>query len=108
MTLLHGTKKGRIDEFGFHLLDLGDLKKITIGHDGRGFASGWFLDKVFIKNEVSGKTWKFPANCWLEKKTREMTIASVDSKDTTFRIVVKTGDVKDAGTDANVYGLFFC
>lgn len=26
--------------------DIGDLLKIRIGHDGKGFGAGWHLDKV--------------------------------------------------------------
>jgi lipoxygenase homology domain-containing protein 1 len=32
--------------FGVECADLGNLTKIRIGHDGAGFGSGWFLDKV--------------------------------------------------------------
>ena len=28
--------------------DIGDLLKIRIGHDGKGFGAGWHLDKVKI------------------------------------------------------------
>lgn len=30
-------ERGRVDTFGIELLDIGDLTKITIGHDGSGF-----------------------------------------------------------------------
>ena len=34
--------------FGVETNDLENLTKIRIGHDGAGFGSGWFLDKVCI------------------------------------------------------------
>jgi hypothetical protein len=34
--------------FGVECADLGELNKIRIGHDGAGFGSGWFLDKVYF------------------------------------------------------------
>lgn len=37
---------GATDVFGVECEDLGNLTKIRIGHDGSGFGSGWFLDKV--------------------------------------------------------------
>lgn len=36
--------------FGVESPDLGNLTKIRIGHNGEGFGSGWFLDKVRIFN----------------------------------------------------------
>lgn len=39
-------ERNSVDDFRIPLNDIGELKKIRIEHDGRGFASGWFLDKV--------------------------------------------------------------
>jgi hypothetical protein len=70
---------------------LGNLIKIRIGHDGTGFGSGWFLDKVFvfcflffvfcflffvfclpfvkvyITNPISSQQWIFLCGRWLDK-----------------------------------------
>ncbi len=37
---------GATDVFGVESSDLGNLTKLRIGHDGTGFGSGWFLEKV--------------------------------------------------------------
>jgi hypothetical protein len=34
------------DEFQIEAVDLGELKKIRIGHDNSGVGPGWFLEKV--------------------------------------------------------------
>lgn len=35
-----------VDHFQIRMNGVGELKKIRIEHDGKGFASGWFLEKV--------------------------------------------------------------
>ena len=41
------------------------MKKIRIGHDGKGFGSGWHLKEVKI--ESLGQTWICECNRWLDK-----------------------------------------
>ena len=41
-------------------VDLGELTKLTIGHDGKGVGSGWFLDKVVV--QLDGKDTVFDCN----------------------------------------------
>lgn len=42
-------------------MDLKDLEKIRIGHDGKGPGAGWFLDKVVIKDPNDPlKEFNFP------------------------------------------------
>merc|ERR1712137_1227851 len=36
-------------KFEIEAVDLGSLRKIRIGHDNSGIASGWFLEKVKIE-----------------------------------------------------------
>ncbi len=67
------------DEFGFEAVDLGEIKKITIGHDGgffslssfnyqgTGFGAGWFLEKIIVKSESLGVEWYFLCGRWLDK-----------------------------------------
>ena len=41
-------------------MDLGDIDKVTIGHDGTGAGAGWFLKKVVImdpRNEQQSTTF---------------------------------------------------
>lgn len=39
-------EKGSVDKFRIRIPGVGELKRIRIEHDGKGFAAGWFLDKV--------------------------------------------------------------
>lgn len=39
-------EKGAEDKFILDAPDLGQLKKITIGHNNKGSSAGWFLNKV--------------------------------------------------------------
>jgi hypothetical protein len=99
-------ERGRVDNFGVQTTDLGELKSITIGHNGRGFGSAWFLDKVFIINDKTEKKWVFPCNRWFAKNEDdgkiERTLFPSEGEQTTYCIKVKTGLEKGAGTDANV------
>lgn len=45
-------------------VSIGKVRRVRIGHDGRGGGCGWFLDKVLVREE--GKTESeaviFPCN----------------------------------------------
>ncbi|XP_069127319.1 uncharacterized protein [Argopecten irradians] len=62
-------QQGTMDVFQIEAVSLGDLKKITIGHNNKGADPGWFLDKVVIKEEESNADdIFFPCNRWLDEK----------------------------------------
>jgi hypothetical protein len=96
---------GRIDVFRHECLDLGDLKQIIIGHDGKGLGAAWLLDKVFIVNEISNQRWIFPCKQWLDAKLGkpEKTLVPGSTGSTTFQVKVFTGSARGAGTDSNVF-----
>ncbi|XP_020905727.1 lipoxygenase homology domain-containing protein 1, partial [Exaiptasia diaphana] len=55
------------DHTDIYLLDFpfeGTLKKIKIRHDNSWFGSGWFLEKVVIK-DPRGCMYTFPCHKWL-------------------------------------------
>ncbi|XP_029447144.1 lipoxygenase homology domain-containing protein 1 [Rhinatrema bivittatum] len=62
-------QQGQVDIFCIRAISLGQLKKVIIGHDGRGPGNGWFLDKVIIKYKEDGddKEIVFPCNRWLDE-----------------------------------------
>ena len=65
-------ERGKIDTFGVETLDVGELQKITIGHDGSGFGSGWFLDNVVVRDEtLRNKEYKFQCGRWLDKVVKQ-------------------------------------
>ncbi|CAC5411596.1 unnamed protein product [Mytilus coruscus] len=51
-------EQAREDEFLLEAADLGDIRKIKIGHDGSSFMSGWHLNKVLIKRRPKAGTKK--------------------------------------------------
>lgn len=58
-------ERGKTDTFQYNLVDLGDLKKIRIGHDGKGIGAGWFCANVNVECS-SGKKWDFPCNKYVK------------------------------------------
>ncbi|CAF2393043.1 unnamed protein product [Rotaria sp. Silwood2] len=111
-------EKGQKDDFVVKDIDIGQLKTITIEHDGTGLASGWYLD--FVQVKYDNNTVMFPVERWLDtnqddkrislelepnkKPTSKLT--TEDTKEANaveYEITVRTGDKRSAGTDANVY-----
>ncbi|XP_025953665.2 oxygen-regulated protein 1 [Dromaius novaehollandiae] len=57
-------ERGKVDTFKIMTKKIGSLHSIEIGHDGKGFASGWFLEKVEI-TDASNSVYCFNCNRWL-------------------------------------------
>jgi len=93
------------------------LTKIRIGHDDKGFRAGWFLDKVQIQNETTGKSWYFLAGRWLDKSEDDKRIqVELPAKDqdgvsylpeAMYSVIIHTGDCNSAGSRANVFMTLF-
>jgi hypothetical protein len=104
-------ERGHTDKFTIEAVDLGELTKLRIGHDGTGFGSGWFLDNVVVTNEKMGTKWVFNCNKWLDKGEDDGLIVRellpennpADTKVVKYKVSVHTGDKRGAGTDANVF-----
>lgn len=62
----HDLEQGQLDHFTLPFEDVGPLKKIIIRHDNTGFAPGWFLEWVKIR-DGRGKKYHFECNEWLVK-----------------------------------------
>uniref|UniRef100_A0A8C1CGY2 Lipoxygenase homology domains 1a n=1 Tax=Cyprinus carpio carpio TaxID=630221 RepID=A0A8C1CGY2_CYPCA len=62
-------EKGNHDEFLVEAVTLGQIKRVRIGHDGRGGGCGWFLDKVMIREEgqPEASSIEFPCYRWLDR-----------------------------------------
>lgn len=60
-------ERGKTDQFTIEVLELGELNKLKVRHDGSGFGSGWFLDNIVVTNLKSGKEWVFNCGRWLDK-----------------------------------------
>jgi lipoxygenase homology domain-containing protein 1 len=51
-------ERNQTDVFGLECDFLGELTKITIGHDNKGIGASWYLDKVEIFSERENKNCK--------------------------------------------------
>ena len=47
-------------------MELGELSKISIGHDAANLFADWCLDSVDVSNEA-GDEWSFPCHRWIGK-----------------------------------------
>jgi hypothetical protein len=110
---LHTNKfeRGHTDEFLVSCADLGPLRKLRIGHDGRGAGAGWHLDHVEVEDALAGTKWTFPCGRWFDEAQEDgaverelVPLASAAEKITLrfpYEIVFYTSDKRHAGTSAN-------
>ena len=79
-------------------------KKFNQGHDGSGFCSGWFLDKVVIQNMSTSEMYYFLCGRWLASSeedgqiVRELIPRDSDNENSYLKtkkygITIFTGDV---------------
>eukprot|EP01043_Picozoa_sp_COSAG02_P027297 COSAG02_NODE_1603_length_11734_cov_5.828105_5_plen_2279_part_00 len=47
--------------------EIGTLQRLNVRHDGSGMGSGWHLERIDVKSELSGRAWSFHCNQWLDK-----------------------------------------
>ena len=59
-------ERGQTDVFEVEDLDIGNLTKLRLEHDGSGVRPGWFLEGVSVTSEESGQVWTFPCSQWLD------------------------------------------
>lgn len=43
---------------------MGEINKIQIGHDNKGFGSAWFLDSIIVEDVTEKHIYEFPCNRW--------------------------------------------
>ncbi|KAG9266056.1 lipoxygenase homology domain-containing protein 1 [Astyanax mexicanus] len=106
-------EKGNADEFMVEAVSLGTIRRIRIGHDGRGGGCGWFLDKVLIREEgqPEASSVEFPCLRWLDRNeddgqiVREL-VPSADGQrlfNVSYHIAIKTGSINGASSDSKVF-----
>ncbi|CAF3698383.1 unnamed protein product [Rotaria sp. Silwood1] len=106
-------EKGHKDLFEIETIDIGQPKKIKIGHDNSGFASDWLLERVEINIPKLGHTWIFPCDKWISKTKKDAQLeielypiemsTGIKTSYIPYEIKVYTSKISGAGTDANVY-----
>ncbi|KAJ9526209.1 hypothetical protein QJQ45_009677 [Haematococcus lacustris] len=106
-------ERGRKDEFDVTGVDIGEVTQLTLSHNNTGLAPAWHLDQVEVFHPGLQRTFTFPCQAWLEatkelglegcKRVLKTGAAAAAEGLVTYRVLVKTSDVRGAGTDANVF-----
>ncbi|GFH09152.1 uncharacterized protein mot51, partial [Haematococcus lacustris] len=104
-------ERGQRDEFVIESVDIGKITKLQIGHDDAGLAPAWHLSHVEVLSQATGQRVYFLGDQWLDKKlgTLSLTLEPSDAKGAkqVFKVSVQTGDVRGAGTDADISIILF-
>ena len=104
-------ERNQLDVFILEAVKLKKIRKIVIGHDGKNPGAGWFLDRVTVK-QLGNTNYDQVFECkrWLAtdeddgKIVRELVADQSQYLDKiSYNVSVKTGDITNAGTDANVH-----
>lgn len=70
-------ERGRTDRFVLEMLDLGELLRIKVEHDGSSFNCGWFLECVEVTNTANSVTTIFQCGKWLDPEKADGQILRV-------------------------------
>ena len=118
-TSANNFERGVEDVFILEAPDLGEIRRVLIGHDNSGFGPGWKLEDVTVEDlnaavdaPETHKKQHFLADTWLDKsKSPYQTQTEIFPSDgvqrakvkkVKYTVTVHTSDVKNAGTDATV------
>ncbi|XP_067084534.1 lipoxygenase homology domain-containing protein 1 [Osmerus mordax] len=106
-------EKGNMDEFMIEAVSIGQVRRVRIGHDGRGGGCGWYLDKVVVREEgqAESQAVEFPCGRWLDRNeddgqiVRELVPFSDGQRlyNVNYRVAVKTGNVSGGSSDSKVF-----
>ncbi|KAL6113992.1 loxhd1 [Pungitius sinensis] len=104
-------EKGNLDEFIVEAVAIGQIRRVRIGHDGRGGSCGWFLDKVIVREEGQTDAKEFPCNRWLDPNeddgqiARELVPFSDGQRlyNVDYHISVKTGSIPGSSSNSKVF-----
>ncbi|KAM4841550.1 lipoxygenase homology domain-containing protein 1 isoform 2-T2 [Thomomys bottae] len=106
-------EKGNVNEFTIESVTMRKVRRVRVRHDGKGSGSGWYLERVLVREEGQPESdnVEYPCLRWLDKDkddgqlVRELlpSDSSATLKNFRYHISVKTGDVSGASTDSKVY-----
>ncbi|MGH0147358.1 UNVERIFIED_CONTAM: hypothetical protein FKN15_010686 [Acipenser sinensis] len=105
-------QSGHEDIFEIKAGNIGELYKIRIGHNNSGESPGWHCDEVRLQNLFTEEMFFLPVNYWLSRDEndgeicREVPVLYHGRQVlpvTVYEAHVVTGDLWNAGTEANVY-----
>uniref|UniRef100_A0A8C3ALE5 Lipoxygenase homology PLAT domains 1 n=1 Tax=Cyclopterus lumpus TaxID=8103 RepID=A0A8C3ALE5_CYCLU len=108
-----GFEAGSLESFQSHGSDVGDIKKVELGHDGATPESCWLVDELSVAVPTKGVKYIFACKCWLAKDRGDGLTARVFnvldaeaisiSQQVIYEVTVVTGDVQNAGTDTQIF-----
>ncbi|XP_050949579.1 lipoxygenase homology domain-containing protein 1 isoform X3 [Labeo rohita] len=108
---------GSLDYFTCYGTDVGDIKKVELGHDGATPESCWLVEELTVDVPTKAVRYVFPCKCWLAKDRGDgLTARFLDVQDAEtvnipqkviYEVTVITGDVQHAGTDTQIYMTVF-
>jgi hypothetical protein len=83
---------------------LGEIEEVIIRHDNTGNKPGWFVEYVKITESQTNNRKKFICNNWLAVNVGDYKIKrTLTTEFNYYDVKIKTGNVKNAGTDAKVF-----
>ncbi|KAG7271688.1 hypothetical protein CRUP_025549 [Coryphaenoides rupestris] len=104
---------GTMENFVCYGTDVGEIKRVELGHNGATPESCWLVDELAVAVPTKGIKYIFPCNCWLAKDRGDGLTARLfnvlDSstiniiRKVVYEITVATGDTQYAGTDTNIF-----
>jgi len=62
----HKFARGQTDTFELKCCDIGDVAKVSIGHDDSGSSAGWFLLSITVTHSDTKRSWRFNCGRWLD------------------------------------------
>ena len=104
-------ERGNIDKFILEVGEIGKLERIILSHDGKGVGSGWYVEELEVYDPEGGIKYKFSLRRWLDTNEgdKQLFVEAYPTqvveceKLIPYEITVHTGDVRSAGTDADVF-----
>jgi hypothetical protein len=118
-------ERGRVDDFKLACHFVGHPHKLRISAFGGGMTAAWHLEKVEVHELGKALIYTFQHGDWIKKGSKskptmvELPLYQVERVDddgreivtahedlaskVTYKVIVNTGDQRNAGTDANVY-----
>ncbi|CAF1005020.1 unnamed protein product [Rotaria sordida] len=115
-------RRGQMDTFTFECQPLGELRRIILGHEGQheyplktyeGDEAMWHVSHITITDLSTGIKYEFPVRQWIAlnndgdvfdcvNKKEYSTVEEYYRRTINYKIIVHTGYVSGANTDANV------
>ena len=99
---------GARTEFTLEGAELGELQRVVASHDNGGSAPAWYLESVAVEEVATGRTWQCHFGGWVDKPSNncvaELRPGGGPAGDarTRYRVSVRTGARRGAGTSARV------